>query len=116
MPPKTPKTTQLQTAFNQLAAQWEKETAFHSFMEQKANHPAHQQILAMGEAAIPFILNRIEQKGGLWYWTLETITGLPSLAGVQPLKTAPWVAVDVKEVNAAWLQWGREHATTRPSP
>ena len=103
-----PKTVELQATFDQLADQWERETAFDSFIASKAEHPAHRQIVALGAAVIPLILRRIERQGGLWYWTLEIITGLPSPGGIQPLEPPPWVAVAVKEVNAPWLKWGRE--------
>ena len=108
MQPKTTKTEELEATFNVLADKWEKETAIYSFMAQMAQHFAYQQILDMGEEAIPLILRRIDQQGGLWYHALETIAGIPSPAGISKLKTEGWHTVDVKEVNASWLQWGRE--------
>ena len=82
--------------------------AFYSFMAQMAQHHAYQQILDIGKDAIPLILRRIERQGGFWYHALETITGIPSPAGITKLKTEGWHAIDVKEVNAAWLKWGKE--------
>ena len=108
MQPKTQKTKELEATFNVLADKWEKETAYYSFMAQMAQHHSYQQILDMGEEAIPLILRRIEQNGGLWYHALETITGTQSPAGITRLKTEGWHTISVKEVNAAWLQWGRE--------
>ena len=108
MQPKIGKTAELEATFNVLADKWEKETAFYSLIAQMAQHTAYQQILAMGEEAIPLILRRIEQQGGLWYHALEYISGTPSPAGINKLKTEGWHTINVKEVNAAWLQWGRE--------
>ena len=108
MQPKTDKETGMGSTFNVLADKWEKETGFYSLMGQMAQHFAYQQILAIGEDAIPLILRRIERQGGLWYHALETITGVPSPAGIAKLHTEGWHTVDVKMVNAAWLQWGKE--------
>ena len=81
MQPKTQKTDELESTFNVLADKWERDTA---------------------------ILRRIERKGGLWYHALETISGIPTPSGVAKLKTKGWHTVNVKEANAAWLQWGKE--------
>ena len=108
MQPKTTKTEEWESTFNVLANKWEKETAYYSLMGQMVQHYSYQLILGMGEEAIPLIMRRIERQGGLWYHALETITGLPSPAGKTNLKTDGWYTVDVNEVNAAWLQWGRE--------
>ena len=108
MQPKTKKTEELESTFNVLADKWEEETAYYSLMGQKVQHYSYQLILKMGDAGIPLILQRIERRGGLWYHALESITGLPSPSGIAQLNTKGWHSVNVKEVNAAWLQWGRE--------
>jgi hypothetical protein len=111
MQPKTQKTEALEAAFNELADKLERQAEYFSFINQRADHLAHQQIVEMGEEAVPLILRRIEQQGGLWYRALESITGIPSPAGITILEAEGrygGYTVDEKEVNAAWLQWGRE--------
>ena len=108
MRPKTSKTAELETTFNKLADKLERQAEYFSFTGQMANHLAHQEIVEMGEEAIPLILRRIEQQGGLWYRALESIAGIPSPAGITILEVEGGYTVDEKEVNAAWLQWGRE--------
>ena len=108
MQPKVQRTDELESTFNVLADKWEEETALYSFMGQMVQHYSYQQILSMGEEAIPLIMARIERQGGLWYHALETISGFPTPAGIANLKTEGWHTVKVKEANAAWLGWGRE--------
>ena len=108
MQPKTQKTQELESAFNELADKLERQAGYFSFTGQMANHLAHHQIVGMGEEAIPLILRRIEKQGGLWYRALESITGIPSPAGITILEAEGGYTVNVKEVNAAWLLWGRE--------
>lgn len=113
MQSKTRKKEELESTFNILADKWERETAIYSLMAQMTNHYAYQLILEMGEDAIPLIMRRIERQGGLWYHALETIVGIPSPAGLTEIKTEGWHTVNVKEVNAGWLQWGREQGYRR---
>ena len=81
MQPKTQKTQELESAFNELADKLERQAGYFSFTGQMANHLAHHQIVGMGEEAIPLILRRIEKQGGLWYRALESITGVAPITG-----------------------------------
>lgn len=108
MQPKAKANKDVESTFNVLADKWEKDTALYSFMGQMVQHYAYQQILSMREEAIPLIMARIERQGGLWHHALETISGVPTPAGIANLKTEGWHTVKVKEANAAWLQWGKE--------
>ena len=108
MQPKTQKTKELEATFNVLADKLEGQAEYFSFIGQMADHLAHQQIVEMGEEAVPLILRRIEQRGGLWYRALESITGMPSPDGITRFADVGGYTVDVKKVNSAWLQWGRE--------
>ena len=107
MQPKTQKTEELEATFNALADRLEMESQYFSFIGQMAEHLANHQIVEMGDGAIPLILRRLEQQGGLWYRALECITGIPSPGGITILEAAEGYMVDDVAVNAAWLQWGR---------
>jgi hypothetical protein len=84
--------------FQALAAQWREETRHLSSVSQMALHPAYQRIIGMGEAAVPLILNDLQQHGGHWLWALHAITGEDP---------APPEA-NFREAVQSWLQWGRE--------
>ena len=46
--------------FDELADRWEKETALLSNSSRSTQHPAHQQIVGMGEVAVPVILEGMQ--------------------------------------------------------
>ena len=107
MRPKTQKTQELESAFNELAREWHKGTDLHSNDYFIANHPAYMQIIEMGEAALPLIFREMETNGGHWFWALRVITG----ANPEPVPeklSAGWVALDIRAIRKAWLDWGRE--------
>ena len=64
-------------------------------------HSAFQEILAMGEAVIPFMLRDLEKEPRQWVWALLRITG------ENPLRRED--AGDSRKMAAAWLRPGREH-------
>lgn len=86
--------------FFTLKSQWEKETAVVSSVTQMAMHPSYQQIIGMGPAAIPLILNEMAVKPGHWFWALK------SISGEDPVP--PENRGRVREMTEAWLHWGRE--------
>ena len=100
MQPKTDKATELEATFNKLAEQWERETGFIS-SGSMFQHQAYQQIVDMGEEAVPLILRRMEQTGCHWDMALHLITG------AAPVPRHLWG--NIKEMHKIWLQWGREH-------
>ena len=84
--------------FTELAERWERETYFQSNSELTVEHPAHQEIVRMGEPAIPLILERMQSHGGHWFYALHQITG------VNPI--APEDRGYVKAIQRTWLNWG----------
>lgn len=87
--------------FDKLAKQWYTEVSGSSFVAEKINHPAYQQIIEMGPAVVPFLLRELEQKPTHWFHALQTITG------VNPIK--PEQRGRVKHMAQAWLQWGKNN-------
>ena len=85
--------------FQELADRWERETVLLSSSSQAAQHPAHQAIVAMGESAVPLIMERMQSQGGHWFHALRSITG------ANPVK--PNDRGNVRAMQAAWLRWGR---------
>ncbi|HEU4463177.1 MAG TPA: hypothetical protein VFR75_11350 [Solirubrobacterales bacterium] len=84
--------------FEDLASQWEAETEFMSRQSQTVMHPAYQQIIGMGPAAVPLLLERLRDNPDNWFWALTAITG------EDPGKDSSTLL----EAREAWLQWGRE--------
>ena len=85
--------------FRALTEIWREETGPLSSPTRKAAHPAYQQIIEMGEGAIPFILEDMQQHPGHWSIALQAITGENPVP-----KTA---AGHVAQVATAWTEWGR---------
>ena len=90
----------LPARFRALAEQWKAETGMLSFHEQKAQHPAYGEIIAMGERAIPLILLELRERPYRWFAALRELTG------ENPIP--PEAAGNFEEGVAAWLKWGVE--------
>jgi hypothetical protein len=88
----------LRRTFDELADTWEAETAFVSVVMKKVLHPSYQRIIGLGPAAVPLILERLEQRPQHWFWALEAITGDDPADGADSTLSA----------TDAWLDWGRE--------
>jgi hypothetical protein len=91
-PAKLPRT------FQDLVETWRRETAFLSFIHQRAMHPAYQRIIGMGWVAVPFILGELARRPDHWFWALRSITGEEPAPDAQSFSAAV----------EAWLRWGRE--------
>ena len=108
MQPK-PITTELEAAFAKLAEEWRRETAFHSNDYFIVNHPTYQRIVELGEAALPLIFRELEKGQTAVHWphVLSAVTGADPTPPPKQLP-AGFVALDIKAIHKAWLQWGRE--------
>ena len=73
-PPSQPTET-ITEKFRRLAATWHKAVAHHSSSNKRNNHPAYQEIIAMGSEVVPLLLRDLEQNGNHWFWALKVITG-----------------------------------------
>jgi len=87
------------TKFARLSETWKKETEYLSKIKKKISHPAYQEIILMGEDAIPLILGDLKKDPADWFFALAQITG------ENPIPDSS--AGNVKEMAEAWLQWGR---------
>ena len=83
--------------FDHLAKVWKDETWAFSFPERKAMHRAYLQIIAMGDAAIPLILESLRARGpDHWFLALNVLTDANPAAGAETMEAA----------TEAWLAWG----------
>jgi len=89
----------LESEFLQRALRWKAQTALHSSVTKKTQHPDYQQIIAMGRAVVPLILRWLKHDPDFWFEALVAITG------EQPAR--PEHAGDLEAMAADWLEWGR---------
>lgn len=89
------------TRFQTLAAQWKRETAHHSNAAKRAMHPAYQEIIGMGERAVPLLLAELRREPDDWFWALQAITGANPVPEASRGK--------LQEMAAAWIQWGLQN-------
>ncbi len=85
--------------FRQLAAQWKEQSRHMSNTAQMAMLKPYQQIIGMGEAAVPLILEELQREPDQWFWALEAIT--------QEDPVPPESAGKVRAMAEAWVQWGK---------
>lgn len=86
--------------FRTLLCIWEGETAHLSSVQQIVSHPAYQQMIGLGPAAIPLLLQALQQRPDFLFAALFAI------AEVNPV--LPEHDGDVYSMAADWVRWGRE--------
>jgi hypothetical protein len=87
--------------FEDLARRWKEATRYSSSATEMATNPAYQQIIGMGPAAIPLILEELRKSPDHWFWALTAITG------ADPVPAAD--RGNVSRMAAAWLEWAGAH-------
>jgi hypothetical protein len=86
--------------FAALAEEWRQETGALSSMSQIVLHPAYQQIVGMGHAALPLIVADLERRPDHWFWALRAITG------VDPVPRED--KGNLRRMADAWIGWARD--------
>ena len=99
-PIKTATPTDLAIRFRALADQWRRETGPLSSSSRIAAHPAYQEIIGMGPAALPLILRELQEHGDHWFAALRAISG------ENPVPKE--YAGRIPKIAECWLEWGRE--------
>lgn len=94
--------------FERLANEWKQDTGGRSALSAVVTHPAYLRIIGWGRAAVPLILDDLEQNGPAhWFPALRAITG--------DSPVPPQARGHMREMAAAWLRWGRlRHYFDRP--
>lgn len=88
----------LRDRFRKLADQWKDDSRFLSNSAQMAMLRPYQQIIGLGEPAVPFILEELRRETDHWFWALEAIT--------QENPVLPQDAGRVEKMAEAWIEWG----------
>ena len=86
--------------FSTLADEWCHSQGVVSSLTQLVMDPAYQQIIGMGEAAVPLIFRELEEKPNHWFWALKSITGIDPVSDES--------RGDIQQMAAEWLEWGRK--------
>lgn len=84
--------------FQELVAQWKRETIIDSSVQRRVMHPAYQHIIGLGPDALPLILDELEREPDYWFWALTAITGEDPARDETTLAGA----------RQRWLDWADE--------
>lgn len=83
--------------FRALAARWREDCGHLSSIREMILHPAYQQIIGMGPAVLPHVLDELERQPDHWFWALRAITG------EDPVRQQD--RGRVSEMARDWLEW-----------
>lgn len=86
--------------FLALADEWRQGQGVTSSLTQLMMNPAYQQIIGMGETAIPMIFRELEKEPDHWFWALK------SIAGDDPVSDES--RGNIRQMTAEWLEWGKK--------
>jgi|ERR1043165_2041316 hypothetical protein len=93
--------SRLESRFRELARQWKEATLLMSSITEMATHPAYQQIIGMGHAALPWIFAELRREPDQWFWALKAITGVDPVAAAD--------RGNMRALAQAWLAWAKDH-------
>ena len=65
--------------------------------DENRHAPSYQQIIGMGDMALPLILRELAREPDHWFWALHAITG------ADPVE--PDARGDVRKMAKAWIEW-----------
>ncbi|MCY4578411.1 MAG: site-specific DNA-methyltransferase [Chloroflexi bacterium] len=94
--------TRLNDEFNRLVTEWKVGRSRGADVTQMVDHPAYQQIVGMGEQAIPLILEELEREVDHWFPALRELTGTSPV----PEESKG----NLSKMRDAWLNWGKDEA------
>jgi hypothetical protein len=102
VPASKPKEVELPLAirFRRYVEDWERDTCFTSSISEVVQHPSYNAIIAMGESAVPLILEDLRKTGNFWFPALIKITHENP---VNPVDSG-----NIKRMTKAWIKWGKE--------
>jgi hypothetical protein len=86
----------------ELLARWRQESAHLSSSTQRFAHPAYQQIIALGNSAVPFLLQDLRQTGDG-----HLSNALSAITGVHPVP--PEHRGKIRLIAEDWLRWASEN-------
>jgi hypothetical protein len=76
-------------------------TGHLSSMAASANHPAYQEIIALGSEVVPLLLRDLQENHTHWFIALRQLTGADPI----PKEAAG----NIPKMAQAWIGWAKEH-------
>jgi hypothetical protein len=87
--------------FQQLVTDWRQQRGAKPSMAQAAMCSAYQNIVGMGQTAVPLLLRQLQSEGATpdhWFWALKAITGVDPVPDNE--------RGDLMRMAQRWLEWG----------
>lgn len=100
--PATPATETVEQRVVRLLGVWRNETAYLSSSARITEHPAYQELIDVGPAALPVLFRDLEQTGDG-----HLAKALTAMTGANPVSDAD--RGSVRKVADAWLHWANEN-------
>ena len=101
---------ELRERFQRLKKQWKDETGHWSMMSCIVSNPAYQEIIEMGNDALPFIFEELERDPDWWFHALHMITKtIPSREGIEEDEWLGVVKLDLEKLTEVWLKWWKDN-------
>jgi hypothetical protein len=89
----------LEQRFQELAANWERDTSHVSSLTKKVMHPSYQTILGLGPNVVPLLIRDMQQNRRDWFWALHHLTQANPVSSEHSGK--------LDKMIAAWVNWGK---------
>jgi hypothetical protein len=99
--PQEPLIEALRDRFSELSRKWHEETDFLSSPADVFMNFNYQQIIGMGPAVLPLIIEELAGHGGRWFWALRAITGADPVP--EPAHGR------ARQMRQAWLDWWEQN-------
>lgn len=95
----------LRERFQSLVAEWKAGRKSTTTAKRMAEHPAYQQIIAMGWDAVPLIIDEMTREPDHWFIALHAITNADPVPESSRGK--------ISEMAQAWITWWRNCGRAR---
>jgi len=95
----------LEQRFRRLVAEWEAQVAPLSSMTARLRHRAYREIIALGPAGVPLLLQELEQRPNHWFAALRSLTGEDPVPRSERGRIGP--------MTEAWIKWGKDRGLKR---
>ena len=95
----------LEQRFRRLVAEWEAQVARLSSMTVRLRHRAYREIIALGPAVVPLLLQELEQRPNHWFAALRSLTGEDPVPPSERGRIGP--------MTEAWIKWGKDRGLKR---
>jgi len=92
--------TEAEAKFRYYASKWKEEIGGDSSLTNITSNMNYLRIIRIGDKAIPFILQELQQEPAPWFVALRAISEDDSVGRDSP--------GNFRKMAAAWIQWGKD--------